>query len=193
MSDKAMRATYSAHGLEIDVGPNPTRARSRSRSGRKKAAMYPMTRCCWTVIRVMRRSGSVSSTFWSTVWSSSARPSERERLLEKGRKVGRLGHFRTQPREEMVHLPPNRVAEHLVASTGEHPVDGRPRHAGCARDVVDGRLRHPELRDALVTRREHALARHQNPSSGSRPIVRPGRSRTARIARSTPGMNDVRS
>ena len=35
--------------------------------------------------------------------------------------------------------------------------------------------------------------RAQRPSSGSSPMVSPGRSRTAFTASSTPGMNDVRS
>ena len=61
----------------------------------------------------------------------------------------------------------------------------------------------PHAGDALVRAVEHPDAASsssaavrpaaQRPSSASRPMVSPGRSRTAFTASSTPGMNDVRS
>ena len=126
---------------------------------------------------------------------------QRQRALEELGEVGGVAELLAEAQEEAVHLPADGVAQHLVLPAREEPVDGGARHARRGGDVVDGGLRHPAPRDALVGALEDPKARPssvqrlhgQRPSSGSSPTVRPGRSRTAFTASSTPGMNDVRS
>ena len=150
--------------------------------------MAPITRCCCTVMSAFSRSGSVSSTFWSTACSAQLAPGQRERPLEELGEVGGVAELLAEAQEEPVHLPADRLAQDLVLAAREQPVDGGARHAGRGGDVVDGGLGHPAPRDALVRALEHPPARFvhrsagssdQRPSSASRPTVSPGRSRTA--------------
>src|SRR5581483_2612811 len=127
---------------------------------------------------------------------------EHEPLLDQRREVGRTGDRLGERSEEPAHLPRDDLAHELVLAAGEGAVDRGARDGRLLHDVVDRRLAHAEARDARVRGLEQPLAqrgigarqrRAQKPSNVSRPTVRPGRLRTARIASSTPGMNDDRS
>ena len=158
------------------------------------------------------RSGSVASTVCSTACGFDLAVGERDQRAFERRRRSRV-RPRLRPRamrtkNSSISSRDHR-AEQLVLAAGKLAVHRGPRHPRFTRDVLDRDLGEPVPRDARVRGGdEHADAEvrrspppapapqiqaSQSPSSVSSPTVRPAFSRTARIASSTPGMNDDRS
>ena len=138
------------------AGAGRRRARHSS-SGRRYSVMNPSTRCCSTVISGSSASGSVASTFWSTACSTTdrcanARPRD-ERVSRSG--ASATASARRAKKRSISHPTVSRNS--WSRPPGNVPVDRRPRQARGACDVVDGRLRQPEPRDAVVRARVQAI------------------------------------
>ena len=106
-----------------------------------------------------------------------------------------VGDLLVEPEEEAGELPPDHGRDQLVAPAREVAVHRRPRDAGLARRVLDGRLGQAPAGHAVVGRLQEPLpdVGVHSPSNASRPTVRPGRPATTRTARRTPGMKERRS
>ena len=169
--------------------------------------MRAVTRVVSTVSFGSSSPGSVSRTRCRTSCSHDRpvreRKSSDEDLFE-GRGVVQLV---VEAAEEPELLPGDGGAYQLFASPGKMPVDTRPRHAGLARRVLDGGLGDPPSGDARVGRLEDSLPGFSllcRTTEETRSAVRnrgvgrarrssPSTAGTARTARRTPGMNEVRS
>ena len=91
------------------------------------------------------RSGSVSTTFWSTAWSAiRARP----RMIPCSSRVGRSrmpSQLADQCDEVAGHLPGHRLGGQLLLAPGEVAVDRRPPHAGPPGHALHAQPAQPHL------------------------------------------------